>query len=146
LSHWRFHPFADPLVVPGLGAVGLEVLDDLTDIDAILILIAIGSGGLIAGMSTAIQALKPSVTIIGVEPVGSPTRSIDTGRVVTLDAVTSRVPAMPWPADRRARVRDGPAQCRRHRARDRRRDGRILALALVRDGVAADLSGAEGTG
>jgi threonine dehydratase len=89
-----FHPFADPLVVAGQGTLGLEILDDLPDIDAILV--AIGGGGLIAGMSMAIRARKPSVKIIGIEPVGSPTlkASIDAGHVVTLDAVTSRVPTM----------------------------------------------------
>jgi threonine dehydratase len=89
-----FHPFADPLVVAGQGTLGLEILDDLPDMDAILI--AIGGGGLIAGLSTAIRAKRPSVRIIGIEPVGSPTlkASLDAGHVVTLDAVTSRVPTM----------------------------------------------------
>jgi threonine dehydratase len=89
-----FHPFADPLVVAGQGTLGLEVLEDLPDVDAILV--AIGGGGLIAGLSTAIRARRPSVRIIGIEPVGSPTlkASLDAGHVVTLDAVTSRVPTM----------------------------------------------------
>jgi threonine dehydratase len=89
-----FHPFADPLVVAGQGTLGLEILEDLPDVDAILI--AIGGGGLIAGMATAIRALRSGVRIIGIEPVGSPTlkASIDAGHVVTLDAVTSRVPTM----------------------------------------------------
>ena len=89
-----FHPFADPLVVAGQGTLGLEILDDLPDIDAILV--AIGGGGLIAGLATAIRARRPSVTIIGVEPTGSPTlkASIDAGHVVTLAEVTSRVPTM----------------------------------------------------
>lgn len=89
-----FHPFADPLVVAGQGTLGLEILDQLPDIDAILI--AIGGGGLIAGMSTAIRARKPDVRIIGIEPVGSPTLKacVDAGEVVTLPAVTTRVPTM----------------------------------------------------
>ena len=89
-----FHPFADPLVVAGQGTLGLEILDDLPDIDAILV--AIGGGGLIAGLATAIKARRPSVRIIGIEPSGSPTlkASLDQGRVVTLSAVTSRVPTM----------------------------------------------------
>jgi threonine dehydratase len=86
-----FHPFADPLVVAGQGTLGLEVLDDLPDMDAILI--AIGGGGLASGMSTAIRAKRPGVKIIGVEPTGSPTLKacIDAGRLVTLDSVTSKV-------------------------------------------------------
>lgn len=89
-----FHPFADPLVVAGQGTLGLEILEDLPDMDAILV--AIGGGGLIAGMATAIRAKRPGVRIVGIEPVGSPTlkASLDAGRVVTLDAVTSRVPTM----------------------------------------------------
>ena len=89
-----FHPFADPLVVAGQGTLGLEILDDIPDMDAILV--AIGGGGLIAGLSTAIRARKPGVKIVGIEPVGSPTlkASLDAGHVVTLDAVTSRVPTM----------------------------------------------------
>lgn len=89
-----FHPFADPLVVAGQGTLGLEILDDLSDIDAILI--AIGGGGLISGLATALKARNPSIRIIGVEPVGSPTlkASLDQGQVATLKEVTSRVPTM----------------------------------------------------
>ncbi|MBK1866002.1 pyridoxal-phosphate dependent enzyme [Aestuariivirga sp. YIM B02566] len=89
-----FHPFADPLVVAGQGTLGLEILDDLSDIDAILI--AIGGGGLISGLGTVLKARRPDIRIIGIEPVGSPTlrASIDAGHVVTLAEVTSRVPTM----------------------------------------------------
>lgn len=89
-----FHPFADPLVVAGQGTLGLEILDDLPDIDAILI--AIGGGGLISGLGTALKARRPETRIIGIEPVGSPTlkASLDAGHVVTLSEVTSRVPTM----------------------------------------------------
>jgi threonine dehydratase len=89
-----FHPFADPLVVAGQGTLGLEILDEIGDMDAILI--AIGGGGLISGVATAIRARRPSVRIIGIEPTGSPTlkASIDAGRVVTLPEVTTRVPTM----------------------------------------------------
>jgi threonine dehydratase len=89
-----FHPFADPLVVAGQGTLGLEILDDLPDMDTILV--AIGGGGLIAGLATAIRARRPSVRVIGIEPFGSPTlkTSIDAGRCVELEAVTSRVPTM----------------------------------------------------
>ncbi len=89
-----FHPFADPLVVAGQGTLGLEILDQLPDIDAIVI--AIGGGGLVSGVSTAIRARRPGVRIIGVEPTGSPTlkASIDAGRVVTLPEITTRVATM----------------------------------------------------
>jgi threonine dehydratase len=89
-----FHPFADPLVAAGQGTLGLEILEELPDMDAIVI--AIGGGGLMAGVSTAIRARRPGVKIIGVEPVGSPTlkASIDAGHVVALPEVTSRVATM----------------------------------------------------
>ncbi len=89
-----FHPFADPLVVAGQGTLGLEILDQTWDFDTIVV--AIGGGGLISGLSTAIKARRPEVRVVGVEPEGSPTlkASLDAGEVVTLEKVTSRVPTM----------------------------------------------------
>jgi threonine dehydratase len=88
------HPFSDPLVIAGQGTVGLEILDDMPDCDTILI--AIGGGGLITGVATALKALKPQTRIIGIEPTGSPTikASLDAGHVVTLDKVTTKVATM----------------------------------------------------
>ncbi len=85
------HPFADPLVVAGQGTLGLELLDQLEAVDAVAI--AIGGGGLVSGVGTAIRALRPEVRIIGVEPVGSPTLKacLDAGRVITLPEVTTGV-------------------------------------------------------
>ena len=89
-----FHPFADPLVAAGQGTLGLEILDQIPDLDAVIV--AIGGGGLIAGLSTAVKSVKPDVRIIGVEPEGSPTLAacLQAGRKVRLDAVTSRVATM----------------------------------------------------
>ena len=88
------HPFSDPLVVAGQGTLALEILEDMPDCDTILI--AIGGGGLITGMATALKALKPNVRIIGIEPEGSPTlkASLDAGHIVTLDQVTTKVATM----------------------------------------------------
>lgn len=89
-----FHSFADPLIVAGQGTVGLEILEDLPNVDTVVI--AVGGGGFITGAATALKALKPSIRIIGVEPVGSPTlhESLKAGDVVTLDEVTTSVPTM----------------------------------------------------
>lgn len=91
---YYLHSFADPLIVAGQGTLALDILDDLPELDTIVI--AIGGGGLIAGMATAIRSLCPSARIIGVEPVGSPTlkASIDAGQCVTLTDITTRVPTM----------------------------------------------------
>ncbi|MDF2811541.1 MAG: pyridoxal-phosphate dependent enzyme [Microvirga sp.] len=88
------HPFSDPVVVAGQGTLGLEILDDLPDMEAILV--AIGGGGLITGLSAAVKAVRPNVKVIGIEPVGSPTlrASLDAGHVVTLDRIQTRVPTM----------------------------------------------------
>lgn len=89
-----FHPFADKEVVAGQGTVALEILEDHPDTNVFLI--AIGGGGLISGMSTAIRALKPDARIIGIEPTGSPTlqASVAAGEVVTLPKVTTTIPTM----------------------------------------------------
>jgi threonine dehydratase len=89
-----FHPFADALVVAGQGTVALEILDDLPDVD--LIVVAVGGGGLIAGIATAVRGLKPSAKVVGVEPVGSPTleRCIAAGKLVELPSVSTRVMTM----------------------------------------------------
>ena len=65
------HPFSDPVVVAGQGTLGLDILDEMPEVDVILV--AIGGGGLITGLSTAVKALRPKVRIIGIEPYGSPT-------------------------------------------------------------------------
>jgi len=89
-----FHPFADPLVVAGQGTLGLEIIEQIADLDAVVV--AIGGGGLMAGLSTAVKAVKPGIRVIGVEPEGSPTltASLEAKRRVRLDAVTSRVATM----------------------------------------------------
>lgn len=59
-------PYDDEKIIAGQGTAGLEILEDLPDVD--LVLIPIGGGGLISGISTAIKSVKPEARIIGVEP------------------------------------------------------------------------------
>lgn len=89
-----FHPFADPVVIAGQGTVGLEILDQVPEVDDILV--AIGGGGLISGIALTIKALRPSVRMIGIEPTGSPTlyESVKAGRVVELTEITTCVPTL----------------------------------------------------
>lgn len=137
-----FHPFADPEVVAGQGTVALEIAEELPE--ASLFLIAIGGGGLAAGMATAIRALQPKARIVGIEPVGSPTlrASLDAGRVVTLDAVTTAVPTMACGrTDPRIFdiIRDTVDEVVLIEDRDMERAAKWLWFEL---GLAADLSGA----
>jgi len=63
------HAFDDPEVIAGQGTIGLEILDELPDVEAIMA--PIGGGGLISGIAVAVKCLKPSVKIIGVEAEGA---------------------------------------------------------------------------
>jgi threonine dehydratase len=59
------HPYDDAKVIAGQGTIGLELLEDMPDLD--ILVVPIGGGGLIAGIATAAKALKPNIEIIGVE-------------------------------------------------------------------------------
>lgn len=89
-----FHPFADAAVVAGQGTIGVELFEAMPDMDTVLI--AIGGGGLISGMSIALKALKPGIRIIGIEAEGSPTlkASLAAGEVVSLPKLTTGVATM----------------------------------------------------
>lgn len=60
------HGFNDAAIIAGAGTVGLEVLEEVPDLDAVIV--PIGGGGLIAGVGIAVKALRPEVAVIGVEP------------------------------------------------------------------------------
>ena len=63
------HPFRDRYIVAGQGTIALEILEDLTDVD--FVLVPIGGGGLIGGIGSAMKLASPSTKIIGVEAEGS---------------------------------------------------------------------------
>ncbi|HEX3358209.1 MAG TPA: threonine ammonia-lyase [Tepidisphaeraceae bacterium] len=77
--------FDDPDIIAGQGTMGLEILEDVPDVDAVIV--PIGGGGLIAGIATAIKSSKPNVRVIGVEPRNAPTmhESLRVGHVVHID-------------------------------------------------------------
>ena len=81
------HPFDDLQLIAGQGTVGLEIAEDLPDVDAVVV--PIGGGGLISGVALALKAVKPTVRVIGVESSDGPAmkRSVEAGHVVTLDRV-----------------------------------------------------------
>lgn len=75
------HPFNDEHVIAGQGTIGLEILEGLEDVDAIIV--PVGGGGLIAGIAVAEKSLKPEIRIIGVEAenVDSMKQSLTSGHV-----------------------------------------------------------------
>ncbi len=81
------HPFDADRTLAGTGTIGLEILEDVPDVDTVVV--GIGGGGLIGGIATAIGEAKPSARVIGVEPTGADamTRSLAAGAVVHLDRV-----------------------------------------------------------
>ena len=81
------HPFDDLDLIAGQGTLGLEIVRDWPDVDVVVV--PIGGGGLISGVSMAVKAFRPSARVIGVESSGAPGMhdSVQQGHVVTLDKV-----------------------------------------------------------
>jgi threonine dehydratase len=79
------HGFDDPDIISGQGTMGLEILEDVPDVDAVIV--PVGGGGLIAGVGVAVKAFKPNVRIVGVEPLHAPTlkASLEAGRVTRIE-------------------------------------------------------------
>src|SRR5215813_74186 len=82
------HPFDDAQLIAGQGTLGLEIVQDWPDVDAVVV--PIGGGGLISGVSMAIKAHNPRAKVIGVESSDGPAmkRSIEAGRLETIDCGT----------------------------------------------------------
>jgi len=81
------HAYDDPDVVAGQGTIGVELLDQVPDLDTVLV--PVGGGGLIAGVATYLKTRRPGVHVIGVEPTGADamTRSLAAGEPVSLERV-----------------------------------------------------------
>lgn len=83
------HPYDDDEVIAGQGTIGLEILDQLEDVDAVVV--PIGGGGLISGVAFAIKSLKPEVKIYGVQAANAPSmfNSINEKHIVTIKSVST---------------------------------------------------------
>jgi threonine dehydratase len=79
------HPFDDPDMIAGHASAGLEILEDLPGVDAVVV--PVGGGGIISGIAAAIKQTRPGVQIVGVEPTGADTmaRSMASGRPERID-------------------------------------------------------------
>ena len=77
-------PYDEPFIIAGQGTVGLEIVDQLDDVEAIIV--PIGGGGLISGILTAVKETKPSVKVIGVEPetANDTLLSLQNGQITTI--------------------------------------------------------------
>ena len=64
------HPFDDPLVIAGQGSIGLEILEQVPDVDTVVV--PIGGGGMISGIALAVKHARPHARIIGVEAEAAP--------------------------------------------------------------------------
>lgn len=83
------HPFDDENVIAGQGTIGLEILDELPDTDAVIV--PIGGGGLISGVAMAVKKLRPECKVYGVQAAGAPSmyNSINNGKIERLSSVST---------------------------------------------------------
>ena len=83
------HPYDDEQVIAGQGTIGLEILDQLPDLDAVIV--PVGGGGLISGVAFAIKSLRPEVKVYGVQAEGAPSmyRSLHEHKYQTLQAAST---------------------------------------------------------
>lgn len=83
------HPFNDEDVIAGQGSIGLELLDQLSDVEAVIV--PVGGGGLISGVAFAIKALNPHCKVYGVQASGAPSmfNSVHEGHAEALSSVST---------------------------------------------------------
>jgi len=83
------HPFNDPYIIAGQGTIGLEIFEQMRDVDDVLV--PIGGGGLISGIAIALKQLNPRIRIIGVEADGAQSMkvSMEKGEPVTLNSANT---------------------------------------------------------
>ncbi len=83
------HPFDDEMVIAGQGTIGLEILEQLPDVDAVIV--PIGGGGLISGIAFTIKSLNPDIKVYGVQSAGAPSMYLSMAHkeIQTLDSVNT---------------------------------------------------------
>lgn len=83
------HPFDDEYVIAGQGSIGLEIIDQLPDLDAVVV--PVGGGGLISGVAFALKSLNPNIKVYGVQASGAPSmvQSLEHDEIVCLDKVAT---------------------------------------------------------
>ena len=83
------HPFDDELVIEGQGTIGLELMEQIPDMDAVIV--PVGGGGLISGVAFAVKALNPEVKVYGVQAAGAPSMvsSLQNHEIVHLPSVST---------------------------------------------------------
>ena len=139
------HPYDDPLVMAGQGTVGLELVEDVPDVDVVLV--PVGGGGLVSGIATAVKGLRPEARVVAIEPERSRRAAREpAGRGArhgpgSLDRPTGSTGRMPAPtASRSART---SASSRRSSTEDALEDA--FRFLYGRAKLACELAGAATT-
>ena len=150
------HPFSDPAVMAGQGTIGLEIIEDLPDVDAVLI--PFGGGGLSCGVASAIKAVKPDTKLYGCDAETMPvlTSSFKAGKPVDVEFVPSFISGIGVPFilpemwDLAKRLLDGATVSSMREICDAIRllaeRNRVIAEGAGAVPVAAALSGKAGSG
>ncbi len=89
LGYTFIHPFDDEDVIAGQGTIGLELIEQVPDMDCVIV--PIGGGGLISGVAFAIKSLNPNIKVYGVQAAGAPSmyNSVKDGKIECLDSVST---------------------------------------------------------
>ena len=89
MGYTFIHPFDDEAVIAGQGTIGLELINQLKELDAVIV--PVGGGGLISGVAYAIKTLNPNIKIYGVQSSGAPSmyNSLQHGRIERLNEVST---------------------------------------------------------